>query len=49
MATPQGHSPITKAAIPGNRTMAAGMVMGIIGTMTDCSFSLKRKCRWFGA
>ncbi len=35
MATPPGRSPITKAAIPGNRTMAAVTVMGITGTMTD--------------
>jgi hypothetical protein len=35
MATPQGRSPITKAAIPGNHTMAAVTGMVIMGTATD--------------
>jgi len=34
-ATTKGRSPITKAAIPGNRTMAAVTGMVIMGTATD--------------
>ena len=46
MGITKDRSPITKAAIPGNRTMAAVTAMVIMGTTTDRPrFSRRRKCR----